>query len=213
MFYNVKEIHDLIGHLSDCMVDGLFTENEVESFVAKIPNKILDFTWDTGATKLVLIPFKRDYVIKIPFNASDEYEYFDYTDDYCDREIRIYQEAVENNFEKFFLPIEECFTINGYPIYVQEKATPYRELEENKKKTLYSNKSFSTVKSKMIYESRLPLCWTASCLDILQSELYLKEFLRFLEDNDIMNDLHYGNIGYRFNRPVIFDYGGYYENF
>lgn len=217
MNYNIEEIISFVKTLDNYIVDGFFTENEVENFIASIENdKTLNFTWDTGATKLVLIPYRKDYVIKIPFNATEEYEYFTFSNDYCESEINLYNEAVNNNYEDFFLPIEYCISIKGgYPIYIQEKATPFLALSEWQREKLCSNESFKIIKESKVkrHFRKLPEAWLASCLDKLGTEEELQNFLEFLDNFNILSDLHYGNIGYYHNgSPVIFDYGGFFEN-
>ena len=47
-----------------------FTESDVDDFVSSIDTKrVPEFDYDAGATKLVIMPENRDYVIKIPFSG------------------------------------------------------------------------------------------------------------------------------------------------
>ena len=53
--------------------------------------------------------------------------------------------------------------------------------------------------------------WLAAVVDILDEDQALADFLQFLDENDIDNDLHSGNIGYKNGFPVLMDYAGFYD--
>ena len=59
----------------------------------------------------------------------------------------------------------------------------------------------------------LPFDWVACCLDMLHSIETLRQFFYFLENEKISSDLHRQNIGFYHNKPVIIDYGGYFEDY
>lgn len=225
MYYNIKEIINFVKPFR-LTKDGYFTENEVENFIYSIDsNTVPDFTWDTGATKLVIVPFDRDYVIKIPFNADYEYTRFEgmkyASNNYCEVETVIYNFAKELNYQDLFLPVECVYhTIEDkYPIYIQEKVDHfYINTGENDKKKSYNSKALKEVDKEFgedyfnPFFGKLPFDWLAGCLLILNYDFKkLRNFLYFLEKYDI-TDLHELNFGYTVNNtPVIIDYGGYNE--
>lgn len=225
MYYNVDEVKKFTEELENY---EFFTEEDVDDFISRLNKKDLpDFDWETGATKLILIPFeKEDYVIKIPFTGyyTDLGDYFPFEnaecddgDNYCEAEINLYKEAVEKGFEKMFLKIEHVLTIGGHPVYVQ----PYCEMymfDNSVQKSYSSNQSKEMVKkmkqsntTPSIFQ-RLSLEWIASCIDVLGSLKRLYDFIDWLDWFACGADLHYGNVGYCNGHAIIVDYGGYREN-
>ena len=218
MQYDLEEIKGYLENFS-LNEDGGFTDWDSEEFVGSISNpNIPAFNWEEGATKLVIIPDGRDYVIKIPFNGRYEYGDFFYFngaygssfDDYCASEKGIYEDAEEAGFGEMFLPIELVCRIDGHPIYVQERVEMIDEMP--------NQASYASEKSKdKIYEEYQngvryigsPV-WAASCLDTLGSYEEYQRFLGFIDEEGI-SDLHRGNLGYCNGHAVIVDYGGYYE--
>ena len=210
-------VDDLISHFDDSVV------------------KIKDWAW--GATKLVIIPQKGDFVIKIPFEGQEvelwpideetgEENYdaepewsidrFMYAQndthwDYCLTEVERYSLAREFGFEKYFLETFCIGYINGHPIYVQEKADEIGS-SSNSHKTKTSREEVRELMSESGTYVDIPWDWLAVVMDYMDNaEVELVDFLRFLYDNDIDNDLHGGNIGFKYGRPVIVDYAGFYD--
>ena len=197
-----------------------FSEEDAEIFLESIwyegmPN----YDYQIGATKLVIIPTDLDYVIKIPYNLATHFgEYFDFNglpkgfDDYCQYELSLYEIAEAEGWEELFLPIEYIGEYKGIPVYVQQKAEEYlccyinyasedsRKIVENKRK-----------EDRYYLSLSLPFDWVACCVDVLKSIEKVREFFRFLENTKISRDLHRSNIGYFNNKPIIIDYGGYFE--
>jgi len=197
-----------------------FTEEDVDVFVSEINigNTLPDFNWETGATKCVIIPEERDYVIKIPFDGEMDYyeerqfRYF-YNGggeegwDYCLLEQEYFIEYIEGTgFEKFFLVPETIEIEKDWPVYVQEKVLPYLESEEREYKSV---KSLYTVRTSGIsHQISIPEEWLAVCLENLNNDVdKLQEFITFLKDN--FSDLHTGNIGYKNGQAIILDFGGF----
>lgn len=223
MTYDVKDIRPFI-ELLDLNEDGYFTDNDAEDYVYSLDrNKVPDFDYEYGATKLVIIPKNKDYVIKIPFNGGyscGEYTSFNgandeaWGDNYCEAEVEIYQLAKEAGFEKMFLPLTYVLT-SCVDIYIQPKCECY--IKNDVKQDSYSSKESKEriledkKQGKRYLFGEFSDSWTASCLDVLGSIEELKRFEKFLEDNGIFYDLHSGNIGYYEGHAVILDYGGYNE--
>ena len=221
MNYNIEDIKLYMENFGT-NDKGYFTEDDVDWFICEISQEAPNFNWETGATKLVIIPDEFDYVIKIPFNgewrcgeivpfyASQGYD----SDDYCSAELEYYLEAKEHGFEDMFLPIEQVMEIDGIPIYVQAKATI---LDDEGEKVEYSSKDsrdkiLDAYRKGERFFSKLPLSWTASCLDVLGDISKVREFMDFLYNTEISRDLHRRNVGYYNKKAVIIDYGGYFED-
>lgn len=221
MHYDVEEVKGYVKNFS-LNEDGGFTEWEGEEFVGSISGENLPaFNWEDGATKLVIIPENRDYVIKIPFNGRYDYGDFFYfegacsdtCDDYCSSEMHLYEEAKRMNLEKLFLPLELACEVDGYPIYVQDKAEEIDSWHSGAQGMKYSSEASRDRISQAYKEGTRffgPPTWIASCLDTLGSFEELERFSSFLDEEGI-TDLHEGNLGYYDGHAVIIDYGGYHE--
>ncbi len=97
-----------------------------------------------GATKLVLFPIGKNYVIKIPINCCGRFKnrlplkgipFYDF----CIKEQIFYEKAKDCGLENFFLETKEIGRICSVPIYAQEKATkigPDKDFESFSKKWL-----------------------------------------------------------------------------
>lgn len=223
MYYDIEEVKKFTENFGLNEDDGL-TEDDVDFLIAEIDcSKVPSFDWDNGATKLVIMPENRDYVIKVPFNgAYDNGNFFsfegaesEYCDNYCEAENRLYQQALTEGFEEMFLPNEYIWTVDSIPIYVQQKVEVLDKEDSEQEK-------YSSKKSKeKIMEARkegerflnLPTSWVASCLDILGSMEEVRRFLKFLRETEISFDLHCSNVGYYNGHAIILDYGGYFENY
>ena len=194
--------------------------------------KIKDWAW--GATKLVIIPQKGEYVIKIPF-MGQEFEYYPVTEDgeedydnpqwdieefqyaknhtgwdYCLTEVERYALAREFGFERFFLETFCIGYIKGHPIYVQEKIEEIGPTSDSRKSKTSSREAREKAEECGYYPD-VPFEWLAAVVDILDDDESLAGFLQFLDENDIDNDLHSGNIGYKNGFPVLMDYAGFYD--
>lgn len=171
---------------------------------------------------MVIIPFGRDYVIKIPFTGqyagTGTYVPF-FENDYCSLERAYYYTALDEGFGDLFLYLEPIMEIEGIFIYVQPQAEVV-ELEDDSLQKEYSSKDSRDRILKEYKDGNLatitcrkfPLSWVASCLDMVEEYERLVEFFTFLDENGIW-DLHYNNLGYYDGHAVIIDYGGYNEDF
>ena len=145
MYYNIKDITQYFENFSP--YEGHFTEDDVDDFISSI-NGSPYFDYDSGATKLVIIPKNTQYVIKIPFTGQYIYEedyydeeleewvepenwskYFDFIgalsengNNYIEAEVKYYEAAVEEGWEELFLPVEYVYDWEGIPVYIQQKA-------------------------------------------------------------------------------------------
>lgn len=215
MNYNVNDIKRWLSFFNP----EHFTDYDIDDFIETLGwvEGFPEFTWESGATKLCIIPEFEDYVIKIPFDGEVNYKgenfcYF-YNGggeegwDYCALEDEYFVDKVlDSGYEKFFLTTD-CITVNGWPIYIQEKVTVHKD---SKIIPAPSKKSVARVKkeSKMRCSIPLPTNWIAIALENFDNDINaLDDFLNFLCSN--FTDLHSGNIGYKGNQVIILDYAGY----
>ena len=180
-----------------------------------------------GVSKLVIIPDKTNYVIKIPFNGQyeavydgdislgyDEFipfhragEKFDSCSwDYCETELEIYARAEDDEVEFFFDETEYFTSVHNRPIYVQEKAISMDDwCGEIKETSPEAKKNYCYCRPEHEYISRN---WVEQAIDYygLDNVIKLKNFI----DNYSLRDFHAGNIGYTSDgAPVIIDYAGW----
>lgn len=231
-----REVYEYVEHFH-LYEDGFFTEDFVDYFIANI-GEDKEFNYDTGATKCIIIPEGKDYVIKIPFNGvkscCEDCEYcgdpYDcdlpkcpitsfyggggrYSDNYCELEREIYNKIIEDypEFKDFFLPLEWITDIDDYPIYIQAKAEVHGKVYWKRKSSI-SAESQSIVKSNEVEECNAPNVWLAQCLEDLGNNIEkYNKFVEMLKKLKITGDLHNDNVGYYNNHAVILDYAGYHD--
>lgn len=214
MYYN---INDILPYVENYDFGEYFTAKEEDFLISSINcEDELSFDWEDGASKLVIIPEDKDYVIKIPFNGNfyvDE-GYFNFSQNYCETEIDLYKRIADENplFSQFFLPLTRVDEYNEWDIYIQPKCQAYHNAAEKDKSKSYSKDSLNKVRNeKILYNSALPKDWLAAVTEILKDVELVKEFVDMLEEYDITQDLHMGNIGYCNGKPIILDYAGFYD--
>lgn len=226
----ISEIIKVFKELDDLDFIELTSENYNENILYTLDKAVEDnllpkYEYFEGASKLVLHFCDTDYVIKIPFSGSLQYTYEDEDDeegdynfiefcgaegegwDYCNSEVIRFQWAKNEKVEKCFLETEYICSIDGYPIYIQQLATPYTSLE-------CDNTEFredELKKTSKICETNYLKCFNVDWLTDVREyygEAFLIKLLNFVKNYGI-SDLHNGNLGYIDNRPVIIDYAGY----
>lgn len=221
-----EEIIQVLNHCN-------FYELTYDTCQEQVINKILDLSipiyCDRGATKVVIFFPNTDVVVKIPFwgylDLDNNYQNFLYADDgedgcdYCKAEEKIYDSAVnwDERFARVLIKNTLLCHIQNHPIYTQPICEPF-----DKKYANVTNVRNMKEKDKEKIEKTLKLCneWNFCCFNIVWLkdvlQLFGKDFLYslldFLEEENI-NDLHRGNVGYYENTPVIIDYGGYYDSY
>ena len=234
--------------MTDAEILGLFEKTEFPEFLGEdnaedfIRNKThfpetFKFTWNMGASKLVILPCGEDFVIKIPFNAQyfdDEidtetgevlseggwecftsYEYdsenMDFDGNYCGREADISDIAAAEDLEECFAITECVGRCRGYLIYKQARATTILADVLDEKSDSLSIEERKSIRDKCnnmgVYGFNI--YWLKDFLEFFGEEI-LKQLDRFINTYDI-NDLHTSNVGYIGNRPVLIDYSGYFE--
>lgn len=233
--------------MTDAEILGLFEKTEFPEFLGEdnaedfIENKThfpetFKFTWNMGASKLVILPCGEDFVIKIPFNGTycdDEidyetgevlseggwecftsYEYdsdMDFDGNYCGREADISDIAAAEDLEECFAITECVGRCKGYLIYKQARATTILADVLDEKSDSLSIEERKSIRDKCndmgVYGFNI--YWLKDFLEFFGEEI-LKQLDRFIDTYGI-NDLHTSNVGYIGNRPVLIDYSGYFE--
>lgn len=219
MNYN---INDIMPYIKNYDFGEYFTAREEDFLVSSVDcDDDLEFDWDCGATKMVVIPENMDYVIKIPFNGYyDEFEkkYYEYcySQNYCENEIELYNEIFKENplFAQFFLPLTRVEEFREWDVYIQPKCQIYNNMDYFERSNSYSKASLIKIKSDDVLNcAGLPDDWLAAVAEVLDDIELVKKFINFLESHNITEDLHRCNIGYYEDKPVILDYAGYYDDF
>lgn len=208
-----ERLQEILNALEDSEFEALndccFYEQVVVPFKK---NYTKSFSYDTGATKGVLIFPDLDFVIKIPFTYTEDDEEFCGADDsgagwnYCEVEEIKYQKAGTFGIKDCFAETILIGRISNYPIYAQEKAVIFTK-----------EGSPSPKKSEEEYERIEDMCdgmgecfnrvWLSDAFDYFGEKIFYG-LLSFIDDYNI-SDLHDGNIGYIGMRPVLVDYSSF----
>lgn len=176
-----------------------------------------DYFVSCGISKAVIIVDDLPFVIKIPFNGrwedgddeGDKYfiEFFqacgDSCFDYCGDELNKTHFIQNNGFGCFVPNMMYLSTVDGFPIYVQEKVIPKNESREK-------NPSLDSLE-KAKEENYWDLEWAAIAIDLYGFEFF-HNFVQWANKycKDMMLDMHCGNYGYDMGgRPVILDISGF----
>lgn len=202
----------------------------VDDFAAQFNDGTIQFA--NGVSKCALVMENEDEVLKIPFKGRyypDKIDYetgevlregcfeeFQWADDitettdwnYCENELIKYDRAVKAGFGEFFAATRFVDTIQGTPIYAQEKCEAISW--GGKSKTEISDKSITIFKSNDEYDyDRLSEYWVCAAIDWYGAEKVL-DFIRYLDVNCIW-DLHNSNVGFSTidGRPVLIDWAGW----
>lgn len=191
----------------------------------------------SGCTKAVFVPSDTHrMVLKVPYNVN-----FFYGDDeenpivdpfrnagnedngwdYCEREFTLYEDMVEKGFGMFFAETRFYgYTDNGYPLYLQEQATTFRNSDIEVTGD-YKVESFNFVTTKrkegdsrLTNEYRIFMTeWIAKAIDFYGKEL-VDNFLKVILKSSISEDMHLSNYGYRTTdgSPCLIDWASFYED-
>lgn len=196
-----------------------------------------DCAYAYGASKFVIIPKHRDYVIKIPFSVQTDredngyWEGDDYIEDYgpfipfsgavypiegttgwdyCRAEAEYYKLASAAGLGQFFAKTKFIGKMRGFPIYVQEKCEMYKDV--------CLHHTIAEREDTLKRASSL----TNSCMALNLSHDFLIELMKnvdlhkidklfnFIEKYNI-TDLRSYNYGFRIkdHSPVFTDYSSY----
>lgn len=206
--------------LKNLLADLKITKNtkrrQVKDLLADKGYSEPEYRIQEGVTKLCIVPKHADFVIKWSI------AYYDASDDWDEalEEVSIYNKAVEAGLGMFFPKTEVFCSINGITFVIQEKvdfsalSIPY--IKENKYK--YQTKTVSPIiiekMDNCFYQMKrgreLNPLW-ASMAIVLYGKRKCKALCKFIVENSI-NDLHYSNIGYLKDKPIILDFSGYHRD-
>jgi hypothetical protein len=247
LIYNIVDFLEKVSKVEDGKLYIPFPEQNdfydedcpiYTSFFTKDKGKKTKWTLHYGATKIVFVPNRYNFVIKIPLNCGGEFLYdgdniagcyvdrilypYERADsegnwDYCKVEEKLYRKAKENKVEKFFAGTYffKNIKVNEeiYPIYISEKVEQnngilYDTYHSNEEEC---NKMYRHYKANTKYE-----CWGVSdeALLLLSKKYRESEIWRLLEfiRNFGITDLTNRNCGFTSDgRLVILDYSGYNE--
>lgn len=211
-FERAKErIMSLISQLKEV---GWNFEKGYENSYANIPGNIGEAS---GASRQVFWDYDHeDFVLKVGLAPTDE--------KYCEKEVEVYNAAVEAGLEKYFGWTARICEVDGVGIYAMEFLCCDEERVSDDSYN-YHYKLFcedegldpDTDESHEAWDNVCENSWSNS----YDNNDGIREWLldgvscitsgsldEFLESHNI-NDLHSANIGYRDDTPVIADYAGW----
>ena len=167
-----------------------------------------------GSTKAVFFSdCLPNWVIKVPFFFSEGRERGALeTHDYCAREAAVYEDAKKKGVDEYFAPIFYLGTFGNIPFYLQRYVDINEDLNED---TFFSYLSQSADRSGYNSDDEFYAAIEED-LDYMDEEDRLQaifgdwigKLVEFVREWSI-NDLHQGNFGYLFNRPILIDYSGF----
>ena len=163
---------------------------------------INDMCWTSGCTKYAFISNNSNWVLKTEYGSNKR--------NYCAAEQDYYILAEECGLQNFFAETRYLITINDRDFYVQRRA----EVNEDRTSDFfyeycspcYSDSYFEDEdeKNEAIWDSVYDMCDEDRIRAVFDDE----KLLSFLEENHI-NDIHEGNIGYSNGFPILIDFSGY----
>lgn len=153
-----------------------------------------------GATKCVIEG--NGWVYKMPFT--------DGCYNYCEKEVEIYEKAIEASVEEFFAPCYFLKKIDNFEVYIMKYAeVDYDSLMED----LYARLSGEGMSENEAENTAQWADENAEFVEYLfpyyaEDNDTFENLLCFLSEEDI-NDLHSGNMGYINGNVVLIDYSGF----
>lgn len=164
---NNKEILKIF---ENCIFDEELTENNFyEKILYQLPHNF-NYDYAYGATKLVILPEDKNYVIKIPFSGFFDSIYDEETDDYfeefspfkganqrldgyiqwdyCEEESQRFSLAKKEKLNYLFAETKYIGSVSKYPIYIQEKAEILSKNFSKKDEPLLTEKTYERIKNK-----------------------------------------------------------------
>ncbi len=217
---------EILTLFKDCDFDDLNEDNFNQNVLSRLP---AGFRYDYfyGATKLVLIPANRDFVIKMPYKGTNmeccEGANFDiygnprsHSYDHCARELILYHEAKNSGVAPILLKNHYVGEVNDEAIYTQKIAQTFDDYYDTpfffNEYSIHSPKEIEAMKDSYQrspyrynqYAERYN-AWLVD-VHIYYGEKMFAAILDFI--NNYIEDLHANNIGYANDRPVILDYAG-----
>lgn len=155
---------------------------------------------ECGATKAVIIDEDYDYVLKIPFLMESGW-------DYCQIELENYISAKQDNLEAYFAETFYLGEYEGVQCYASKKA----DCDDIEGRVSDEIRESYPDMSDEEFSSYIDNSWTEEVVAEAMENYAGDDWGRlydFLNDNNI-NDLHYGNVGYINGSLVYIDFSGY----
>jgi len=220
--------NDILDLFQNCYFDGELSDNNFEDAILNYLPENFKYDYHYGVSKLVLLPKDANFVIKVPFNGEmtcDETEegyedyFFDenenacddktYYWDYCAAEVLAYRQAKSNHVERAFCKTAYVGSVNGHPIYIQQKATMYYAVHDEDFRYPQERSSKAKKSSEDIdgWGTWWQPVWQTDAFEYYGEKQY-KKLMQFIYDYGI-DDLHRENIGYIGRKPVLFDYSSW----
>lgn len=193
----------------------------------------------SGISKLCVVVPELPFVVKIPYTGiweyyqdcddccgnceectldeccnerEGEYHFSEFFYDYCDKEIRDYEEAIEICPEaaEILVPTEYYTSLNGHKFYLQEKVDVYHHDEEITKHPVYRKRAKLVdeyYRKKNYYINNQ---WSVKAIQFFGAQKFFDFVAKLYYVENIFGDLHSGNLGYRLNgAPCILDFAGF----
>lgn len=198
----VNKIKDMVPYVDDVELGC--------SKITIVLNRLADFEVN-GIT---------DYVIKMPFRGrivgNTKIQYTQATSswekdgwDYCKFEEHVYKEACAQDIECLFCGTRYLCDIQGEPVYVSQRCTPYDSEDDDSYYCSASDdtKNFVNGSKDKISSVEMGNDVAAKFYDYWGESVTIG-LIDFLDEYGV-NDCHSGNIGYRNKGVCIFDYSGF----
>lgn len=190
--------------------------------LAKKYNVNIDYAY--GVSQLCFMIDGMDTVIKVAFNGmmeewsdydveKDEYiwheEFVPFDIDFCNKAYEIYNLAYIAGLENLFAKMDILGkTSNCDIIWTQEFVIPLSHSNNSSKKASEDSLKRAT---EIESERYIPFEaeWVALILDLYGEDKF-RALVKFLDENNINDDFHYGNYGYtKEGFPMLLDYSGW----
>ena len=144
----------------------------------------------------------------------DDVDACDHLWNYCNAEVSIYEEAERNDCGDYLAAEQLLGFIGDHPVYKQDRAITYDEVEyeedfekkhENSKETV--DKFLS---SHGLDRYIFPSAWIVDFITHYGEEALVR-FYKFCDDYHLSSDMHTGNFGYSFlgKHPILIDYSNF----
>jgi hypothetical protein len=130
-------------------------------------------------------------------------------DDYCENELIKYDNACDAGFGEFFAATDFLGHFNGNKFYIQEKVESLSSLcgEAYKKPSQEAVDTYDQHRSEL--GCSISGYWVTRAIEWYGLKRTL-EFIKYIEQENIDQDLHSGNIGFtKAGKPVLLDWSGW----
>lgn len=174
------------------------------------------YMWNTGASKLAIIPREEDFVIKMPFthtydiDAEGLLHIFGETNyDIICAEDNIYEEA-SDEMKELLVPNKFIGMYCGIPIYIQKKVDIIRDhcYSQYREYLFPESNAASKLVEYLLKKMYVPL--DRGPLTFILHRLGIKKFRELMIEVDKIDDLHSNNWGFRKDGSIaIYDYAGF----